>query len=410
MELGMKKKLAVLVIASLLIVVAIGVLLVQDDHDHQLDINGNDELISAAEHYDWPGDGSPEDPFIIDSVKFNVSGDAPCIAFSNTSLHIEMINCVLSHHMTEQGTMQGIGVLLDNVTNVVLSNNVVKTGQTGLKMISSFGNIVLNNSFSGMGPNLISSSNENRFEGNVFSVIDGTGLIVQNSDSNRFRFNVIQGMILGAGGTRGSIGLVLTGSMDNWFFTDQMSGDGYMSIGISLIDSSENMIDRAEVNGRTAIYMARASDNELLYNVFGNAAVTAIEMLDSDRNTMIGNVLESNFSVCGIRCITSDENQFTWNDLGVHSSVGYAFYTTGSQGNQMVNNTFRYSGAELRTQKLALDDNGLNLWNDTSVGNHWSDWTSPDLDTDGIVDDPYVMDGGAGAADRLPLVVPAAIP
>jgi hypothetical protein len=43
------------------------------------------------------------------------------------------------------------------------------------------------------------------------------------------------------------------------------------------------------------------------------------------------------------------------------------------------------------------------MWNASDGGNHWADWTTPDSDTDGIVDVPYVIFGPANGRDLLPL-------
>ena len=47
-----------------------------------------------------------------------------------------------------------------------------------------------------------------------------------------------------------------------------------------------------------------------------------------------------------------------------------------------------------------------NRWNHSGIGNYWSDWTTPDQDTDGIVDFPYNISGTAGAKDYFPLADP----
>ncbi|NLX46793.1 MAG: hypothetical protein GXY70_01275, partial [Euryarchaeota archaeon] len=49
-----------------------------------------------------------------------------------------------------------------------------------------------------------------------------------------------------------------------------------------------------------------------------------------------------------------------------------------------------------------------NFWNDTTYGNLWADRTSPDAESDGIVDEPYLIDGG-DAKDYLPLAISLAV-
>jgi hypothetical protein len=45
-------------------------------------------------------------------------------------------------------------------------------------------------------------------------------------------------------------------------------------------------------------------------------------------------------------------------------------------------------------EKQAFDDTNYNLWNTSTEGNFWSDWSSPDNNSDGIVDSFYMLDGG----------------
>lgn len=56
----------------------------------------------------------------------------------------------------------------------------------------------------------------------------------------------------------------------------------------------------------------------------------------------------------------------------------------------------------------AFDANTNNIWYNVGLGNYWSDWTTPDNDSDGIVDSPYGLDGNTSEADAYPLVSPQA--
>ncbi|UCH89284.1 MAG: Ig-like domain-containing protein, partial [Thermoplasmata archaeon] len=50
-------------------------------------------------------------------------------------------------------------------------------------------------------------------------------------------------------------------------------------------------------------------------------------------------------------------------------------------------------------------DSGTNEWYDKDVGgNYWSDWTAPDVNQDGIVDNPYEIGGSSSARDYFPFV------
>ena len=51
---------------------------------------------------------------------------------------------------------------------------------------------------------------------------------------------------------------------------------------------------------------------------------------------------------------------------------------------------------------------GPNAWNTEGLGNYWSDWLSPDVQRDSIVDLPYQITGGV--SDKMPLAYLTAIP
>ena len=101
-----------------------------------------------------------------------------------------------------------------------------------------------------------------------------------------------------------------------------------------------------------------------------------------------------------------------WGNV-VKNSSSYGAYLTSTQGNLLFNNSFIYnngSGDNYDPRYVqAYDDTG-NSWNSTTVGNFWADWATPDNDGDGIVDNPYVIDGGAGAQDNFPVAKSPAIP
>jgi nitrous oxidase accessory protein NosD len=79
--------------------------------------------------------------------------------------------------------------------------------------------------------------------------------------------------------------------------------------------------------------------------------------------------------------------------------------------NKLSNNTFAFNnGVTSEFDPLyvqARDVVGSNSWNSAGSphgwGNYWNDWTTPDLNSDGIVDDPYALDGGISVKDNYPL-------
>jgi len=79
---------------------------------------------------------------------------------------------------------------------------------------------------------------------------------------------------------------------------------------------------------------------------------------------------------------------------------------------QVWNNTFAYNNGALDNSSgqflQAYDEGSGNTWYEplNGRGNYWNDWTSPDSTGDGIVDNPYLIEGSAGSRDMYPLVAP----
>jgi len=69
---------------------------------------------------------------------------------------------------------------------------------------------------------------------------------------------------------------------------------------------------------------------------------------------------------------------------------------------EIYGNSFYYNngaGDEYDSSHTQAYDDEEHYWNTTGKGNFWADWTEPDRDEDGIVDEPYAIDGGTGARD-----------
>ena len=99
----------------------------------------------------------------------------------------------------------------------------------------------------------------------------------------------------------------------------------------------------------------------------------------------------------GIRCNESSDNTITDNIVSDNRS-GILLKT--SNNNRVFNNKFydNYNQAEV------VNSTGNEFHLDLPTGgNYWNDWTGPDADGDGIVDSPYVFEGGQ---DDLPWAQP----
>ena len=169
-----------------------------------IQITGNNELVSYAEINNWKGNGSPNSPFITPSYLFNQTNGV-AISIRNTDLSLIVSDCLI---MGGEG-----GIDLNNVTNVVvkhntiissvyglslqdssncllISNSIQSTLWSGIRLRSSFMNVLLFNE-------IISSRNGLFFENSKFNSIffntistnNRNGIFILYSTSNHFKYN-----------------------------------------------------------------------------------------------------------------------------------------------------------------------------------------------------------------------------
>ncbi|MHA2303696.1 MAG: NosD domain-containing protein, partial [Candidatus Thorarchaeota archaeon] len=109
-------------------------------------IDGDANFTATALLKGWPGDGSPEDPFIIDGLDIDISGEFNhCISISNTRASFIISNCSLTSASLGMGW--GAGIFLQNVANGELVNNTCHGHDSGIYLLYSDSNTVANNMF-----------------------------------------------------------------------------------------------------------------------------------------------------------------------------------------------------------------------------------------------------------------------
>jgi len=177
----------------------------------------------------------------------------------------------------------------------------------------------------------------------------------------------------------------------------------YMCTGVTVSDQNLSMAD-------VGVSLVGCTGCVVLSNTC-NYGMVGMILSSSSSNTIMANNLSAN-SAQGL-LVSGDNNDVR--DNGVFDNTGYGI-EVGGNGNIIWNNTLaRNNGASSVYDSLHRQaySTGSNLWNKSSYGNYWGDWTTPDLDFDGIVDQPYVL-GGSGM-DYYPRTsptvnVPPAIP
>jgi parallel beta-helix repeat protein len=250
---------------------------------------------------------------------------------------------------------------------------------------------------------IYNSSRDNNVFG-VRAIYNSHGGVWVDSSTNN---NVAGNMVVG-----GFEGIALSGSGGN----NSVVGndiDGTEFYGVSLMSTSNNLIEDNNVSdcGSRGIVLSFFSCNNVVVENNVTECRVGIEVsYSSNNNTVSNNCFSMNQAVgvdIGFLIPESGpewggaadnriiENNVTRNDIGI-----ILIYSK--------NNTIFHNNVEDNNSSAAIIGSYFNIWDDGTIGNHWSDYIGTDADYDGIGDTPYVID--ANNTDYHPNMVQYLIP
>ena len=102
-------------------------------------IAGNGNLTVKAEAETWAGNGTLEDPFIIEGYNITLSGTGSCIALYNISLYLVIRDCLLGDGDN--------GIYLENVTHFSSIGNTISGNDNGIHFKNCDHSVVTTTSF-----------------------------------------------------------------------------------------------------------------------------------------------------------------------------------------------------------------------------------------------------------------------
>jgi parallel beta-helix repeat protein len=351
-------------------------------------------------------------------LKNQTSGKAPLgvpqVILANCS-NITIENLTLNN--------ASIGIDIGFSNNITIKNNTCSfNGLSGMGLYHSLNNFIIRNKYNinDIGLELDYSSN-NEFINNIFDSNNWEGIKLDYSSNNEFMNNTFD--------SNSWEGIKLDYSSNNLFINNTLNSNRY---GIRIYDSSNDnsfMNNTCNFNNMDGIRFFGRDSN---YNILVNNSCSFNDRigiyLDGDPfdfpplvflNTTILNNNCSNNSY-GIRSkgglntiiknntIISNQNygcyfeETFYNEIAfnlIESNKQHGIYLKSSFNNTLYNNNFNNNNNH-------ANDDGNNIWN-LSIpigGNYWDNWTSPDNNMDGFVDNPLQIPGGNNK-DNLPLVI-----
>ncbi|MFX1255443.1 MAG: NosD domain-containing protein [Promethearchaeota archaeon] len=405
-----------------------------------ISINGNADFLAQAAQEKWNGTGSPMNPIIISNYSISNSS-SNLLEIKNTDLYFEIKNNLLSNF---ERTI--IGIFLSNTTNGLIFNNSVRGCVSSIKMDSCFGNNISSNTIQNNTNSAIYLTNSIKtfISNNDFIQSGGISqnyLSKNNTITNNLFINCSGG--IGAENRFDTIKnnfLIDSGSIEVYgnttVFNNTIMGKGGILMrhreGDYNIICNNRIINSTEIG----IFIEYSRSNFVSNNTIVNCRKQGIAIGECEYNVICNNRIINN-TLEGIFLYLSSDNSVSNNTIvnckddgiGIHDSSNYNNITD----NQLLNNNGKgiglyrvvishpyhplqfyprsnlierndFIGNGLGGGSQAYDDYGSpNIFR----YNYWDEWTSPDENLDGIVDNNYFMGGYYGGNyDYYPLAAP----
>jgi parallel beta-helix repeat protein len=310
---------------------------------------------------------------------YNSSGKSSIMYYNNIGIYIfnSKKGTIINNNVSKND--YGIFITANSEKNIVKNNQVFSNKNDGITLNFTKSNTVENNTiFSNkLGFNFKSSATNNTIK------------------RNRIFYNTNSGMYLGSSSRN-----IIT---DN----ELVSNTAY---GIWLFGASQNNISYNTISDHIYGLWTRLSTGNTFMgnNLTQNAGGFDLRQ-QSNGNILTRNTYYNNTKY-GLWCDESLRNNITYNNFTLNKDYAINF-TAKSKFNRVDHNNFVANHGATPVHSTShvqvCDTNGTNIWNTSTEGNHWFDWTTPDTaPVDGIVDQPYIIDGANSPDDFKPLTTP----
>ncbi len=323
----------------------------------------------------WPGNGTENDPYLIEGFTINGSQTPSeiCLMVENTRSYFSVTNCYLFNGQ--------FGIQFDNVSNARIENNEIhEVGDDGIVITGSDFNAIQNNTLVG---SVLHSSNH--------------ALILYNCDNTTIANNTCFGYW--------HFGISLSSGCSNDSISNNLfSSNTGTSYGIWLWDSSQNTIFNNTCISNTYGIWIFSSSPDPLYHCYGNILLNnscdengyGIWIERCSSLTIVNNTASNN-DYNGINNVDCVDSILIDNECLYNVQRGIVLGDS-TENCTLYNNRLGWNGPE-----NGLDHGINNSWDDgVSIGNKWGDYVgSPPT---------YTIPGDAGSVDHYPLKADTRVP
>lgn len=302
-------------------------------------------------------------------------------------------NTISKNKVTNTGGY-GIRIYIDCGNTTVIENEV-KNSQSGI-LISEDDcivskNIILNNSEFGLIIALSMGSHtsvtDNYFEHNGFK-LNGEAIYAVGSNLITISNNTF---------IDNRVGIYIRGCDGSSISNNRITKTSITAIRIEFTSDGNKIQNNYILEGLYGIYIwDRCDNNDILNNTIIRQSSRGISIdHQCESNTVANNFLLNNRD--GIRVIDNSIDTIITNNT-IQTSYGYGLRISGTSLNTLVyQNYFIYNDIQVQNYESST------MWNYTTLGNYWSNYSGYDLDDDGIGDIPHPIISDAFGMDYYPI-------
>ena len=307
------------------------------------------------------GSGTQGDPYVIQYWEIDAKGGSYAVWIENTTAHFVLRYCKLSSATSNAEAPYGTAICLMNVSNAQVEGNNISNSGCGIWLDNSTACQILNNAMYDCGLKI-------------------TGEQISNWNTHNIpQSNTVNGKSV----------IYLK---DAYAGTIPASPAQIILANCTSIALDQLYISDANYGIEMGFCRRCAITNSSIYHNHD----TGIYLYKSEMIAITGNNISLNGA--GVCIIESNYNLITF--CIFEANANYAISIVSGTGNEIHHNNFLNNNNGMH-QALAYA--GENYFNTSTEGNFWSEWTAPDADGNGIVDNPYVLDGNASVIDYYPL-------
>lgn len=358
-------------------------------------IDDDDDFASQAGEEGWTGDGTEENPYVIEGYEIDGTNHGYCIFIGNTTVHFELRDNNL--HSADGKKLanyfKNSGIYLYNVENgvltnnnissndllgahthkskdIIISNNIFTNNNYAIFNFDSSGNSITNNELSNNGEgiyledsdmNIISNNSLRSNRGNDIQISHSNGNTISNNTSpfespatisiGGSKYNSFYDNVLNKGGISISgsdleywtTNDISTSNLANgkpvYFWKNRTSGNVPKDAGqIILANCTGVHVEGQHISGgHNGIIISFSDDNFITGNTISDSSCHGITFHHSSHNNISQNTVTDGRST-GITFYNSKENTFTENIVKDNAYDGLSFYHN-SNKNMINNNT-----------------------------------------------------------------------